>query len=70
MFSIGDVTKILVIIRCWPYWGLMQFPNAKVSISKTGADQSNLGCDNIVYVEFDDSPCFKFEKSQNMWMSI
>ena len=45
---------------------IKQFPNAKVFLSKTEAQELKLDGDNIVPVEFDDGSYHNFEKSQKI----
>ncbi len=62
-----DVTKILITHKHPDHTGeLRQFPNAKVYLSKTEADELNLNGDNIVPVEFSDGAYYNFEKSQKI----
>lgn len=62
-----DVTKILITHKHADHTGeIRQFPNAKVYLSKTEAEELNLEGDNIVPVEFDDGPFYNFEKSQKI----
>lgn len=62
-----DVTKIIITHKHIDHTGeISQFPNAKVYISKTEAEEMNLEGDNIVPVEFDDGAYYNFEKSQKI----
>ena len=62
-----DVTKILITHKHADHTGeLRQFPNAKVYLSKTEAEELSLEGDNIVPVEFDDGSFYNFEKSQKI----
>ena len=49
---------------------LRQFPNAKVYLSKTGAEELNLSGDNIVPVEFRKELYHNFEKSQKIFDGV
>ena len=62
-----DVTKILLTHKHIDHSGeLKQFPNAKIYLSKTEAQELNLEGENIVPVEFDDGAYHNFEKSQKI----
>ncbi len=59
-----DVTKILLTHKHPDHSGeLKQFPNAKIYLSKTEAQELNLHGENIVPVKFDDGAYHNFEKS-------
>lgn len=62
-----DVTKILLTHKHMDHSGeINKFPNAKVYLSKTEAEELNLDGDNIVPVEFDDGAYYNFQKSQKV----
>lgn len=62
-----DVSKILITHKHPDHTGeIGRFPNAKVYISKTEAEELNLTGDNIVPVEFTDGSYHNFEKSQKI----
>ncbi|WP_405267074.1 MBL fold metallo-hydrolase [Methanobrevibacter sp.] len=62
-----DITKILITHKHTDHTGeLRQFPNAKVYISKTEAEEMNLTGDNIVPVEFRDGSYHNFGKSEKI----
>ena len=62
-----DISKILITHKHADHTGeLRHFPNAKVYLSKTEAQELNLQGDNIVPVEFEDGAYHNFEKSQKI----
>ena len=62
-----DVTKIILTHKHMDHSGeINKFPNAKVYLSKTEAEELNLDGDNIVPVEFDDGAYYNFQKSQKV----
>ena len=62
-----DVSKILITHKHADHTGeLRHFPNAKVYLSKTEAQELNLDGENIVPVEFNDGAYHNFEKSQKI----
>ena len=66
-YDAEDITKILITHKHADHTGeLRQFPNAKVYISKTEAEEMNLTGDNIVPVEFKDGSYHNFEKSEKI----
>lgn len=63
----GDVTKIILTHKHIDHSGeVAQFPNAKVYLSKTEADELGYDADNIVPVEFTDGAYHNFKKSQKI----
>ncbi len=66
-YDAEDITKILITHKHADHTGeLRQFPNAKVYLSKTEAEEMDLTGDNIVPVEFKDGPYHNFEKSEKI----
>ena len=66
-YECEDVTKIILTHKHIDHSGeIKQFPNAKVYLSKTEAQELKLDGDNIVPVEFDDGSYHNFEKSQKI----
>ena len=62
-----DISKILITHKHADHTGeLRHFPNAKVYLSKTEAQELNLEGENIVPVEFTDGAYHNFEKSQKI----
>ncbi len=62
-----DISKILITHKHADHTGeLRHFPNAKVYLSKTEAQELNLESENIVPVEFTDGAYYNFEKSQKI----
>ncbi len=62
-----DVTKILLTHKHLDHSGeINQFPNAKIYLSKTEAQELDLEGENVVPVEFDDGAYHNFEKSQKI----
>jgi len=62
-----DVSKILITHKHIDHSGeINKFPNAKVYISKTEAEELNLTGDNVVPVEFTDGAYQNFPKSQKI----
>ncbi len=57
-------------IKIFKKFFMIIFPNAKVHISKTEAEELNLTGDNIVPVEFTDGSYHNFEKSQKIIKGI
>lgn len=66
-YEIEDVTKIILTHKHIDHSGeVNKFPNAKVYLSKTEAEELNYEGENIVPVEFDDGEYHNFEKSQKI----
>ena len=66
-YDAEDITKILITHKHADHTGeLRQFPNAKVYLSKTEAEEMNLTGDNIIPVEFNDGSYHNFEKSERI----
>lgn len=62
-----DVSKVLITHKHIDHSGeIKQFPNAKIYMSKTEAEELNLTGDNIVPVEFTDGAYHNFPKSQKI----
>lgn len=62
-----DITKILITHKHPDHSGeIRNYPNAKVYLSKTEAEELKLEGDNIVPVEYDDGSYYNFEKSQKI----
>jgi glyoxylase-like metal-dependent hydrolase (beta-lactamase superfamily II) len=62
-----DVTKILITHKHDDHTGeIRNFPNAKVYISKTEAEEMNLVGENIIPVEFNDGPYHNFQNSEKI----
>ncbi len=70
-YKIEDVTKILITHKHDDHTGeIRSFPNAKVYISKTEAEEMNLTGDNIIPVEFTSGPYHNFPKSEKITENI
>lgn len=66
-YKAEDITRILITHKHADHTGeLRQFPNAKVYLSKTEAEELSLDGDNIVPVEFKDGAYYNFEKSEKI----
>ena len=66
-YKLGDVTKILLTHKHLDHSGeLKSFPNAKIYLSKTEAEELNLEGDKIVPVEFTDGSYHNFPKTQKI----
>ena len=66
-YKIEDVTKIVVTHKHPDHTGeLRMFPNAKIYISETEADNMKLTGDNIVRVKFTDGAFKNFPESQRI----
>lgn len=70
-YKIEDVTKILITHKHDDHTGeIRSFPNAKVYISKTEAEEMNLKGENIIPVEFTSGPYHNFPKSEKITENI
>ncbi len=66
-----DVSKILITHKHPDHTGeLRQFPNAKIYMSKTEAEELDLDSNNVVPVEFDSGEYYNFKKSQKITDNI
>lgn len=66
-----DVTKILITHKHPDHTGeLRHFPNAKIYLSKTEADEVDYDGDNLVPVEFKDGDYYNFKKSEKILEGI
>ncbi len=66
-----DVTKILLTHKHDDHSGeIKSFPNAKVYLSKTEAEELKLSGENIVPVEFTSGPYHNFKKSEKITDNI
>lgn len=66
-----DVSKIIITHKHDDHTGeIRSFPNAKVYISKTEAEEMKLEKDNIIPVEFTSGPYHNFNKSEKITDNI
>ncbi|WP_407410172.1 MBL fold metallo-hydrolase [Methanobrevibacter sp.] len=66
-YDVEDITKIILTHKHDDHSGQIGlFPNAKIYVSKTDADALDLKGDNVVPIEFNDTPYKNFPKSEKI----
>ena len=66
-YKAEDISKILITHKHPDHTGeIRNFPNAKVYMSKTEAEDMELEGENIIPVEYDSGSYYNFEKSQKI----